>query len=54
MVSSQTDSFGNLIVVKVKTSLRKEGKASSEILALVDTQTVDQIRACSIELEHSG
>jgi hypothetical protein len=28
MVSSQTDTFGNLVVVEVETCLRKEGEAS--------------------------
>jgi hypothetical protein len=54
MVSSQTDSFGNLVVVEVKTSLRKQGEASCEILTLVDTHIFDQIRACWIVLEDSG
>jgi hypothetical protein len=54
MVSSQTDTFGNLVVVEVETCLRKEGEASCEILTLVNAQTVDQIRACWIELEDSS
>ena len=54
MVSSQTDTLGDLVVVEVKTCLRQEGEASGEILSLVNAQAVDQIRACWIVLEDSS